>query len=303
MLLFQQMGVLFVFMILGFMCGKIKVLSDESTKAISWIVVNIANPALIISASVNNDGTIKGIELLITFGIAIAVFVFLILIAFVIPIILRVKRADTGIFRVMTIFSNIGFMGFPVISAIYGSGALLYASLFLFPYNILIYTYGIMAMRKNQDKKEKVQIKKIINIGVISCVLSMGIYLSGVKMPAFVSSSVSYLSGLTAPLSMMVIGQSMIHIKFRELFTDVRLLVFSLIKLIIIPIAGILILRLFIHDEIILGVSMIMLATPVGSMTAMLAQQYDGDYALASKAVALTTIISVGTIPLVSTTL
>lgn len=122
-------------------------------------------------------------------------------------------------------------------------------------------------------------------------------------MPAFVSSSVSYLSGLTAPLSMMVIGQSMIHIKFRELFTDVRLLVFSLIKLIIIPIAGILILRLFIHDEIILGVSMIMLATPVGSMTAMLAQQYDGDYALASKAVALTTIISVGTIPLVSTTL
>lgn len=161
MLLFQQMGVLFVFMILGFMCGKIKVLSDESTKAISWIVVNIANPALIISASVNNDGTIKGIELLITFGIAIAVFVFLILIAFVIPIILRVKRADTGIFRVMTIFSNIGFMGFPVISAIYGSGALLYASLFLFPYNILIYTYGIMAMRKNQDKKEKVQIKKL----------------------------------------------------------------------------------------------------------------------------------------------
>ena len=92
----------------------------------------------------------------------------------------------------------------------------------------------------------------------------------------------------------------MVHMRIRDLITDVRLLIFSVVKLIVIPICGILLLRIWIRDPMLLGVCMIMLATPVGSMTAMLAQQYDGDYMLASKGVSLTTILSVLTIPLVS---
>lgn len=300
MLLLQQMSVLFIFMIIGFICGKMKVLSDEATKAISWLVVNIANPALILSASVSGNATIKGLELLTTFGIAILVFAFMIVISVFLPHILHVSVEDKGVFRVMTIFSNIGFMGFPVISAVYGANALLYASLFLFPYNILIYTYGIMAMGKRDGSKQKLQLKKILNIGVIACIVSITIYLIDIPMPTVVTTTVTSLSNLTAPLSMFVIGQSMIHIKAGELFKDVRLFIFSIIKLIFIPITGILLLRIFVHDPLIIGVCMIMLATPVGSMTAMLAQQYDGNYFLASKGVALTTILSVATIPLVS---
>lgn len=300
MLLLQQMSVLFIFMILGFICGKMKVLSDEATKAISWIVVNIANPALILSASVSGNAAIKGLELLTTFGIAILVFVFMMVISVFLPYILRVSAEDKGVFRVMTIFSNIGFMGFPVISAVYGTNALLYASLFLFPYNILIYTYGIMAMGKGDGSKQKLQLKKILNIGVIACMVSITIYLIDIPMPTVVTTTVTSLSNLTAPLSMFVIGQSMIHIKAGALFKDVRLFVFSIIKLILLPITGILLLRIFVQDSLIIGVCMIMMATPVGSMTAMLAQQYDGNYVLASKGVALTTILSVATIPLVS---
>ena len=82
--------------------------------------------------------------------------------------------------------------------------------------------------------------------------------------------------------------------------TDLRLLLFSVIKLLVLPAAGVLVIRQFVDNEVILGVCLVMLATPVGSMTAMLAQQYDGDYEMASKGVALTTILSVATIPLVS---
>lgn len=73
-----------------------------------------------------------------------------------------------------------------------------------------------------------------------------------------------------------------------------------MVKLLIIPVVGVLIVKQFVSNEVICGVCLIMLATPVGSMTAMLAQQYDGDYEMASKGVALTTILSVATIPLVS---
>ena len=98
---------------------------------------------------------------------------------------------------------------------------------------------------------------------------------------------------------MMVIGASLATIDLKKLFTDGRLILFSVIKLIIIPVIGIMIVRQFVDNAVICGVCMVMLATPVGSMTAMLAQQYDGDYEMASKGVALTTILSVATMPLV----
>ncbi|MEI3044055.1 MAG: hypothetical protein V8T64_15590 [Roseburia intestinalis] len=62
-------------------------------------------------------------------------------------------------------------------------------------------------------------------------------------------------------------------------------------------IAGTWIIKQFVDDPMILGVCMVMLATPVGSMPA---QQYDGNYDLAARGVALTAILAVVTMPVVS---
>lgn len=239
MLLLQQMLVLFFYMGIGFVCGKKNIITDDVAKTFSWIVVNIANTALILSAGVSDTKTVTGKALATTFVVAIGAFFFLILLGYLLVPLLRVPAEDKGVFRVMTIFSNIGFMGFPVISAVYGEEALLYASIFLFPYNILIYTYGICAMKKENDGSGKMQWKKICNAGVIAGILSLICYLADVQVPSFVQTAVSGLSGLTAPLSMIVIGQSMVHIQIRDLITDVRLLIFSIIKLIVIPVCGI----------------------------------------------------------------
>ena len=141
---------------------------------------------------------------------------------------------------------------------------------------------------------------KSIFLPVISCIIAVFLFLTGIHMPSPVSIAAKHLSNLAAPLSMMVIGQSMIHIKFKELFGDIRLIVFSLIKLVAIPIVGIFILRLIIHDEMLLNACYIILATPIGSMTAMFAQQYGSNYSLAARGVALSTLMSVLTIPLVA---
>lgn len=300
MLLLQQMLVLFIIMLLGYICFKKGFINQASAKTLSFIVVNIANPAMILSGSVNSSGNIQGQELLLTVVIAIIMYVVLILLGFLLPILLKTPKKDRGLYSVMTIFSNIGFMGFPVLQAMYGSDSLLYASLFLFPYNILIYTYGISAMAKEESVERDGVIKKIFNVGVIACIVAIILYFIPVSMPVFVKTTVSNLSNLTAPLSMIAIGTSLAQISMKELFTDIRLLLFSAIKLLLIPLAGVSLIHCFVQHEIILGVCMIMLATPVGSMTAMLAQQYDGDSELASRGVALTTILSVVTIPLVS---
>ncbi len=300
MLLLQQMVVLFILMGIGFFCGKKGFISDSFAKNLSWMVVNVATPAMIISSGMNEESSIKGSELGFAFLLTILVYVYLIVAALVLVPALGVPKKDRGVYRVMTIFTNIGFMGMPIIQATYGDEALLYAALFQFPFNFLIYTYGIAVLRGQSPAGEGLKLSKFLNVGVISCIIAVIIFLTGIPMPGFIKTSAKSLSGLAAPLSMMVIGQSMIHIRVKDLFGDLRLLVFSLIKLIAVPAIGVLLLKLFIRDEMLLSVCFIMLATPIGSMTAMLSQQYGGDYKTASKGVALSTVLSVITIPLIS---
>ncbi len=301
MILLQQMFVLFVLMTVGIICRKTGMMNDKVSKGMSGIVVNIASPAFIISAGINKDEVVSNKQLLTCALVSILIYAGLILTAVILPYILRVKKSHYGTYRVMTIFSNIGFMGFPIISATYGSVGLLYAAFFQFPFNLLIYTYGIKAMQSGLEEKKAANFswKDIVNAGVIAVFISVICYLSRVHVPEAIEDVITGLSGLTVPMSMMVIGYALGGMKLKNLLSDYKLMLFSLIKLIIIPIIGVSILRMYISDPVLLGVCFVMIATPVASMTAMLAQYYGGDEDTASRGVALTTLLSVVTIPLV----
>lgn len=301
MLLLQQMIIMFLLMSVGFLGSKIGMITEETSKRLSAIVVNIANPAMILVSGIS-DERMEGRELLSLTVVILAIYAVLLLLAYLLPVLLRVDPKSRGVYQAMTVFSNIGFMGYPIIAALYGSSAILYGALYSIPFNILIYTFGVSALRKkeNGEEKKKLSLKEVLNIGVITSIISLILYLWQIRVPGFLTDTLNYLGNLTAPLSMMVIGASMTSISLRELFTDVRLLLFSLIKLLLIPVLGMLLIRQVVTNEVICGVFMIMLATPAGSMTAMLAQEYDGDYETASRGVTLTTLLSVITMPVVS---
>lgn len=301
MLLLQQMIIMFLLMSVGFVGSKIGMITEETSKRLSAIVVNIANPAMILVSGIS-DERMEGRELLSLTVVILAIYAVLLLLAYLLPALLRVDPKSRGVYQAMTVFSNIGFMGYPIIAALYGSSAVLYGALYSIPFNILIYTFGVSALRKKENgaEKKKLSLKEVLNIGVITSIISLILYLWQIRVPGFLTDTLSYLGNLTAPLSMMVIGASMTSISLRELFTDVRLLLFSLIKLLLIPVLGMLLIRQVVTNEVICGVFMIMLATPAGSMTAMLAQEYDGDYETASRGVTLTTLLSVITMPVVS---
>lgn len=304
MLLLQQMGILFLIMLVGFICQKIGVMNETGNKMISALVVQVANPALILAAGINKTDTIEGKNLLFAVLLAIGVYTLAIVSAIIVPKLLKISKRQLGTYKAMMVFSNIGFMGFPVISAVYGDQALLYASVFLIPFNILIYTWGIKIMTENNPKEENADKKipwgKIFNVGVISCIVTIILYVTKLPVPKMIETTVNYFSGLTAPLSMMVIGASMVKMKFKDLFLNKKMLVFMFIKMLVIPVIGVLLIKPLGLTRELVGVCLIMLATPVGSMNAMLSQQYDGDYELASQGVALSTVLSVATMPLLS---
>lgn len=302
MALFGKMIVLFVYMMIGYFCYRKKFLDDRASKAISFLVLNFASPALVISGAVNRSGDVEG-GLLPTVLAAIGLFAGLVLVAMVLPALLRVPVEKRGVYRLMTIFSNIGFMGFPVVQAMFGDEALLHTAIFQIPYNLLIYTYGIYELTAGAGTgggKTRFEWRKMINVGVIACFVTIAIYASGIKTPVFFNEVMAGLGALTAPLSMIVIGIALAKIPIKSLFADGRLLVFSLIKLLVLPIPGMMVAKALLGDRaLLLGVMMVMLATPVGSMTTMLAEQYGGDTQTTSRGVALSTLLSVITIPIV----
>ena len=293
MILLKQMLIFFFLMMLGYYSARKGVMDHKVSKSISWIVVNLANPALILSGGLGE--TVLGpFDILKAAALSAAVFFVLILIAELLLPFLSWGKEELGVYKVMLVFSNMGFMGFPIISAIYGTYALMYASVFLIPFNLLIYTYGVLCMG---GKGKKRGLAEVFNAGVVACMVSFSISLLKISVSDMAVNAIQMLSNLTAPLSMMVIGASFADIRPKELVGDGKMLLFCAIRLLVIPVLGMMVIKSIINDPVLCGVCLVVLASPAGSMSVMLASQYEGSVETATKGVALTTLASVVTMP------
>lgn len=293
---------MFALMGVGYFCYKTGRLDAEANRRLSTFVVDFANPCLIFTGCLV-ENKVQGQELITVAIVILAIYAALILLAPLVTRLLHLEGGKAGVYKIMTIFSNIGFMGIPLASSLYGGTSVLYVALFLLPYNTLIYTYGVQVLRKaagNTSEEEKLDLSKVINVGVIACLSTLLFYLCDIPVPKPIAQTIVMISQTSAPLSMMVIGASLAMLNLRDLFLDRTLLLFSLIKLIAIPLCFMPVIKHFVADHLIQGVCMVVLATPVGSFCALLAQQYDGDIVTTSRGVALSTVLSVATIPLVA---
>lgn len=295
MLLLKQMLVLLVIMTIGYLAARKDIVDEITAGKLSDIIVKIANPALVLSGGMNADMEIG--QFFRIFLLAFTVFLTLIILSYLLVKCFKVPKEQSGIYRCILIFSNIGFMGFPLVQAMYGEGAVLYASIFLIPFNILIYTFGRYQIK---GRECKVDIRQICNTGVLACLIAVMITLSGIKIPTAVKEVAEYLGDLTLPLSMIVIGASFTKMNQRDVTLDRKLNLFLAIKMLLLPVIFVIILKKLGITEPLLGVCMVMVATPAGSMNAMLAQGHLSAYGTATKAVAISSVCAVITMPVVA---
>ena len=290
---------LFLFLLIGYFMKQRGILDAHGSRAISWLIINIACPCMIMSGALSGSGLSRQM-FMNTLILCIAAYTALILFSLFIPAVLGIPGEQRNLYQIMTIFSNIGFMGFPLLSAMYGPGCLVYASLATVLYNIIFYTYGIRTMQKDADTATPLRLTNIINPGTLACAAALVLALFQPPLPTFVVTAIENLGSLPAALSMIVIGASLTDFELSDIFSDRRDLLFALVKLIVIPVVLILTAKIFVSDPVLLGILLIVTATPVGSMVVMAVQQYGANEKLAARNVALTTILSVVTMPLVA---
>ena len=220
----QQMVIIFILIGIGMILYKCKRLSEESSKQISGIIINVTNPALLICSAFEEGPKVSLTELgtaLISYA---AVFAILIAVSLLIPYLLRVPKKLHYAYQMLTIFGNVGFIGIPLASAVLGSESLIFVSIFNLLFNLLIYTVGTSMLQRaaagqavegeavSEGSQAVGRLQKFINAGTISAAATILFYLGNFHVPVIISSTLSYTGRATTLLSMLVLGVSVAQI-------------------------------------------------------------------------------------------
>ncbi|KAB3539684.1 AEC family transporter [Alkaliphilus pronyensis] len=299
---FNEISVLFLLILSGYIARKMNLLNNEINKGISILILQFTLPALIIKSmqfSFSKELMMGSINMIIisaiVHGLAIAV-------AFLTPRLLKVEGERKKIFQFVLVFSNVGYMGYPVLQVIYGELGVFYGALFNIPFNFLLWTLGVFIMTHGKDGNvSSLSFKKLIlNPGILSVFIGFSLFLLSIKLPYGLYKTLDLLGNTTTPLSMLVIGSMLAEITFKEIFIEEKLLRISIVRLVIIPFITFALLKAFGVSGLMLGIPVVISGMPAAANTAVFATMYDVDPHLASKAVFNTTILSMISIPLLT---
>ena len=298
MVILNQMIILLLMMLLGAILYRIGIVNMDFNKRLTKILLNITMPSLILDSVVKQTGERDLSAVALVFVIAVVTYLLLPAIAFLFVWVCQIPMEDKGLYLFMTVYSNVGFMGFPVLQALLGSTAVFYAAIFNIVFNLSIYTHGIIMIHYGRPEKAPLNIKSLFSPGFLFSVIAIILYFTDLKVPYAISQTLDSVGSLTVPLAMMIIGATLATMNLKELFDDWKLYPYALFRQIVLPVTCFFLLKLCIRDTFILNISAILLMMPVANTAVLYATEYGGNEKTAAKAVFFTTILSVITIPL-----
>lgn len=289
---------LFILIAIGFIAYRTGIINRSGVTGLSSLLVNITLPCLIIESMQVPVTPDRIHEIVVIFTIELVVYGISFIAAFLVPYFLSGSQFEVGVFRFMLIFSNLGFMGYPVCQALFGNESLFYVTLINIPFGLLVFTIGVFLLRPDLAKNP--DLKRILSPGLVSSLLGLLFFFVGFTIPSPVSDSISLLGSVTTPLAMIVIGALLAPLPFGSMFGDFRIWVVSAFRLGLIPLAVFFLLRPFISDPLLLSVPVLLAAMPIAANTVLLAEEYGVNAEIASKGVFISTVLSLVTIPAIA---
>lgn len=296
---------LLITLAIGYGLNKMDILDGMASKKISALIVTLTAPLLVISSVSGVEG--NGGEVFRLFLTGVLFYCIAPVIGWIVVRILKIPVNLRGTYMCMVIFSNNTFMGFPVVSALFGDSAIFYTIIFHMGFNLLFFSLGMILIKKDAEqvegkKTEKKRglktLRQVLNNGVIASVLALIIYFTRMPLPQVVTETCAFIGNTTMPLSMLVIGSSIADYSLKEIFSIKRVYVIAAIRLIAMPLLAYLVVRLFITDAMFVNIAAITVGMPVAALVAMGSAPYKEQGKEAAIAVVFTTLCSMVTIPI-----
>ena len=311
-----NVALLFIMMLPGIIMKKCKMSVDGFGKGISNLVLYIAQPALVFMAYVRPYDENILINSAYVFLLSIVVHGVFSAVAM-----LSYKKAPDSMRRMLrfaTIFSNAAFMGMPLIRAVFGAEATVYASIYNITFNLFLWSLGVFICTDKRDVNENgieddeehikhgaSPLKALYHPVTIAAVLGLIFFILPIEgyIPSIAIETLNNLGNLVGPLSMMVIGLRLADMDFRGIFKDKHMYVFLALRHIILPLVTLGIVKLVglllpVH-ELVEMVIVTLAAAPAATSATMFAEKYDCDANYVSRLVTVSTLLSIATMPLI----
>lgn len=293
---------LFIMLIVGYVCGKTGVIDSVASKRLSGLIIKIAQPALIIYSIVKMQYSVENLTLGVkTLAFGFVVHIFMGGIAFLACI--KIKNLDERkILEFSMVFGNTGFIGIPIMESLFGDVGAFMASFIVISFNVLMWTLGIAILGRKRDDIRLTLKKALINKGTVPSIIGLAVFivpafLPSFKLPMFALSSLSYISSLCTPVSMLIIGSLLSGRSFVQIFSSGKVYYLCLFKLLVIPISVCVIMKLLGFSPTWILFATALTSMPSATSVSMLAELYDISPEFSAQGVGTSSLLSIATMP------
>lgn len=295
----NQAIILFIMMITGIAAGKAGIISDGVSKKFSELLIYVTSPMMVLGSFFFEYSPDKLRDALLV-PVLSAIFFFLTII--ISKILFRKYDEEKGpIMRFAMVFSNCGFIGLPMMKALFGNDGVFYGVFYTFVFDIFLWTVGISMFSESKREKGNVKtLKKVLlNPAIIALYIGLVIFVLRLPIPDAAKEAINHIGNMTLPLSMLIIGSLISKTKFKTLLNDVRVYYISFIRLIAIPLLAYFLLSFTGLPRMPVSIVVTALAMPAAAFTSIFADMFDKDSVFGSKVVTLSTMFSIITVPLI----
>jgi predicted permease len=289
----SQILVLFIFMICGYVFKKKGIINDALGTVISRLEVSVFMPALCFNTFAGNFNpeVLKEKSIFLLAGALILGSSFLLA--------LFLSRAFTknpmtrGIYIYALSVPNFGYMGYPLILAVYGEQMLLNFMIVGIHYNIFIYTVGRNIFLANN----RFTPRNMLDPTLIGIIIGAVVGLTGLRLPAFLDNTLTMAAACLAPLAMIMTGFILARTPFKFNISNPKIYLASALRLLIIPLAtGAILLLLHVRLEVVLTMTAF-LCMPMGLNNVIFPEAYGGDSGTGAQCCFVSQVLGLLTIP------
>ncbi len=290
----KQVVILYCLILAGFAGVKSGVIKPEAKKAFSNLLLYLAVPAMVIHSYISKADRSVLVRLPQTF--AFSVLAILAGLAITMLCTCRMKGKERPILRFACIFSNAAYMGFPLIEALFGAEGLIYASVYVTVFNILLWTVGFGMITGTVEPKEVVR-TVCTNPVLIAVVIGLVIYLCQIPVPEVIEQPLALIGNMNTPLSMIITGMMIAGSNLAQMLCDRRILSVVGIRMLLIPAVCFALFFACGFSGMAAGVVLLLEACPSAAITSVFAVQYSYDEEFAAGSVVITTLLSIVILP------
>lgn len=296
----KQIAPLFLMMAIGIIVGWTRMVDSNFTRTMSAVSMNVLFPASIIKsfyAEVTTAMLREGLSLIIAGGVVLIVTFWL---AYGMNRLLGLKVPSSNVTYFSLMFSNFGFVGVGMLTAIYGDKGLFYMTMFVLLLRFGFNSFGTVIMQRNAGDSGRIDWRRaLINPPIIALAVAVLVMVTRVRFPPVVETTMNALAGCLSPMGMLTIGMITSTFALRDFFSDPKAYILSGIRLLGIPLVGTILMWLAGMRGLMMTAAALTLALPAPANTSLMAERFGGDVKLGTQVVAITNLFSIVTVPIV----